>query len=85
LVATHGEADQGSPTLNRVCTDFPDLLLSCQLSMRMSPSRRPDARTLMRELRRAVVSWLVAPAQRALLRSEPGIALTFEQYERDCR
>jgi hypothetical protein len=44
-----------------------------------------DARTLMRELRRAVVSWLVAPAQRALLRSEPGIALTFEQYERDCR
>jgi hypothetical protein len=26
LVATHGEADQGSPTLNRVCTDFPDLL-----------------------------------------------------------
>jgi len=21
--ATHGEADQGSPTLNRVCTDFP--------------------------------------------------------------
>ena len=26
MVATHGEADQGSPTLNRVCTDFPDPL-----------------------------------------------------------
>ena len=32
LVATHGEADQGSPTLNRVCTDFPDLLAELRTS-----------------------------------------------------
>jgi hypothetical protein len=30
LVAMHGEADQGSPTLNRVCIDFPHLLRSCE-------------------------------------------------------
>ena len=32
MVATHGEADQGSPTLNRVCTDFPDLLAELRTS-----------------------------------------------------
>jgi hypothetical protein len=39
---------------------------------------------LMRALRLAVVSWLVAPEQRALLRSEPGITLSFEEYVRGC-
>ena len=39
---------------------------------------------LMRALRLAVVSWLVAPEQRALLRSETGITLSFEEYVRGC-
>jgi hypothetical protein len=49
--------------------------------------REPDdeaALDLMRALRLAVVSWLVAPEQRALLRSETGITLSFEEYVRGC-
>ena len=43
-----------------------------------------SARRAMRQLRAEVVQWLLAPAQRELLRSEPNCARTFGQYAAEC-